>query len=172
VGFVLVDECIDYHDSLILDWSDNLCLPYFGNLIHLKRLGYYDRLMRLIYSDMDNDALDQQMIDDTWGFVASIRQLRAKHMKSLRGGLVHNHPHTCMSNYPRTMDGEFMAFVPLDMLPIDMLVVLEPTPATMHGLSTLEPTVVTQRQTQTDDKESRGLSMDLDPKLVADWSRI
>jgi hypothetical protein len=64
------------------------------------------------------------------------------------------------------MDGEFMAFVPLDMLPLDMLVVPETTPATMPGGAPGEPSIVTQ--TQTDDKETRGLSMDLDPKLVAD----
>jgi hypothetical protein len=66
--------------------------------------------------------------------------------------LVHDHPHTCVRNYPRTPDGEFMSFVHLDTLPIDT--------------TTVEPTVVTQ--TQTDDKENRGLSMDLDPKQVAD----
>jgi hypothetical protein len=164
---VLVNESVDYHhDSLILDWLDDLCLHYFEDLIHLKRFGYYNRLMRLIYSDMDNDALDEEMINNAWGFVASIRTFCAKHMKAVRGGLVHDHPHTCVRNYPRTMDGEFMAFVPLDTLPIDMLVIPEPTPVTMPGLSTVEPTVVTQ--TQTDDKESRGLSMDLDPKLVTD----
>jgi hypothetical protein len=65
-------------------WTDTLCVDFYDDIIEAKSIGYYDKLLRIFYSNLKVVNLSVEEMESAGGCIDAVANIRRKHLLHVR----------------------------------------------------------------------------------------